>query len=69
MTFSKEADRPKIKHNVIRCRKCGVVLESKHRHDFVACECGTFVDGGLDYVRVGGDFANIEYRTEYEEIE
>jgi len=40
------------------------VLESTHRHDWVACECwdgegsGIFVDGGHDYLRRGG-------RTEY----
>lgn len=37
----------------IRCTLCGEVLESKHRHDFQACKCGTFVDGGSDYMRLG----------------
>lgn len=32
----------------------GYVLQSKHRHDFVVYgDC--FVDGGLDYCRIGGD--------------
>jgi len=43
-----------ILHNRIRCKKCGQILESKHRHDFAACPCGTFTDGGTDYIRWGG---------------
>ena len=40
--------------NRARCRKCGDVVESLHRHDFVACSCGAiFVDGGQDYHRAG----------------
>jgi len=40
----------------IKCLSCGVVLESKHVHDFVQCECPneTFVDGGNEYLRCGG---------------
>jgi hypothetical protein len=44
----------KIIRNVIRCRKCGDVLESVHRHDFKKCGCGcAFNDGGNDYLRRG----------------
>jgi hypothetical protein len=32
----------------------GNILQSKHRHDFVQDEQGYFVDGGLDYCRIGG---------------
>lgn len=40
--------------NAARCRKCGVVIESKFRHDFVKCKCGEiFVDGGHEYLRRG----------------
>lgn len=40
--------------NAARCRKCGVVIESKFRHDFVECKCGEiFVDGGHEYLRRG----------------
>ena len=40
----------------VKCLSCGVVLESKYRHDFQTCDCenGTFVDGGNDYTRIGG---------------
>ena len=37
-----------------KCTKCGDTLESKHRHDFVTCQCGNFVDGGDVYLRMGG---------------
>ena len=33
--------------SLFRCKKCGVILESKFRHDFQQCECGNFIDGGL----------------------
>jgi len=40
--------------NRARCRRCGDVIESLHRHDFVACGChAIFVDGGQDYHRAG----------------
>ena len=53
----------KIIHNRIRCKVCGEILESKHRHDWVCCKCwkesggkkGVFVDGGKDYIRTGGN--------------
>jgi len=41
--------------NSIKCTKCGDVIRSKNRHDFVRCECGAvFVDGGSWYQRIGG---------------
>ena len=59
----------RIIRNRILCKLCGTFLESKHRHDFVSCKCGTFVDGGLDYVRCGAaDLDNIKFLTEYEEL-
>lgn len=46
----------------IRCKLCGDVLVSKHRHDFVMCKCGScYLDGGGDpYYRIGGDPENYE---------
>jgi hypothetical protein len=39
-----------------QCLDCEDIIESKHRHDFVRCECGnSFLDGGDDYVRGGGN--------------
>lgn len=38
-----------------QCSECKDILESKHRHDFVKCQCGqSFLDGGDDYFRGGG---------------
>ena len=53
----------KIIRNALKCKICGEVIESKHRHDWQCCKCfkesggtkGIFVDGGLDYCRWGGD--------------
>lgn len=44
-----------IKQNMIKCNKCGDIIESKHHHDFRRCKCGAVaVDGGQDYLkRVG----------------
>lgn len=46
-----------INYPKIKCLKCGDVLESRHRHDFKMCSCGScYIDGGNDpYVRVGGN--------------
>lgn len=42
--------------NLAKCKKCGDIIESKSRHDFQMCSCGSiFVDGGTDYIRRGGD--------------
>lgn len=47
----------KTKRNRAKCLKCLDVIESKHRHDFVYCKCGSFaVDGGKEYLRRVGDF-------------
>lgn len=55
--------------NRLRCRKCGEIIESKHRHDFVWCKCeSVFVDGGNDYIRVGGNLEDMEFiEDDYEE--
>ena len=51
----------KLIKNAIKCLKCNDVVESKHKHDFKWCKCGTvFVDGGLTYRRIGGDLSMIE---------
>jgi hypothetical protein len=46
-----------------RCLKCGDLLESKHRHDFITCSCGCLsLDGGLAYRRVlwrGGEYDEV----------
>ena len=42
----------------MKCPQCGRVLHSITRHDFVQCICGTYVDGGNDYMRVGGHYVD-----------
>lgn len=45
----------------ILCKKCNYVLTSRSRHDYVQCKCGAcFLDGGRDYMRIGGDLNAIE---------
>jgi hypothetical protein len=47
------------------CHDCFDVIESKSRHNFVTCSCSNiFVDGGLDYERLG--YMNDNYSTLYE---
>jgi hypothetical protein len=47
--------------NRVRCRKCGDVIESKTRHDFVPCKCGAiFTDGGNEYCHRGGNPEDME---------
>lgn len=42
----------RILSNKAQCLRCGDIIESKHRHDFVWCSCkGIAVDGGREYLR------------------
>ena len=59
--------------NKCQCRHCGDIIESKHRHDFVRCKCGSiFTDGGKSYIRrSANDLSDIidmseTYTEEYE---
>ena len=63
-----------ILKNKCRCKKCGTVIESKHRHDFAGCECGSiYTDGGTEYIRRGwpeGDANDwIEEMSEFDDNE
>lgn len=43
-----------IRINSAKCKLCGDIITSKHRHDFVNCKCGEiFVDGGSWYAKRG----------------
>ena len=54
-----------IVKNAIRCKKCGDIIESTHRHDFKFCKCGAVaVDGGHDYLRRCGDLNDFEDLSE-----
>lgn len=58
--------------NKAQCKKCGDIIESKHRHDFVWCKCGAIaVDGGKAYLRRVGELDEMielseSYQEEYE---
>lgn len=59
----------RIIHNRARCKKCGDVIESKSRHDFVVCSCNSiFVDGGHEYLRRGGKPSDFEDLSETEDV-
>ena len=37
--------------NAMQCLNCNDIIESKHRYDYVSCNCGgCATDGGLDYI-------------------
>lgn len=58
----------KIIRNMARCKLCGEVIESRHVHDYVTCECGAIaVDGGREYLKRGGGIEAIEELSETEE--
>ena len=41
-----------ILSNKAQCLLCNDIVESRHRHDFRWCSCGSLaVDGGLAYLR------------------
>ena len=59
-----------IVKNIIKCKKCGDVIESKSHYDFVTCSCGSCsVDGGRDYLRRCGSLDDWEDLSEVEVIE
>ena len=59
-----------IARNIIKCKRCGDVIESKDRYDFKYCSCGKCaVDGGTDYLRRCGNLDDWEDLSEYKEVE
>ena len=53
-----QTKRPSTSGPRMRCDTCGAIIQSKHRHDWVRCDCPTedthiFIDGGADYTRYG----------------
>lgn len=60
-----------ILRNAAECARCGDVIESKHRHDFVTCKCGAIsVDGGKAYLKRSArwDVADVIERSETPDI-
>ena len=57
-----------IVKNAIKCKKCGEIIESTYRHNFVTCKCGACsVDGGHDYLRRVGNPDDWEDVSEFKE--
>ena len=47
--------------NQVRHTKCGWIIRSKNRHDWVTCKCGELsLDGGSWYQAMKGDITNAE---------
>jgi len=41
---------------VAKCNKCGMEIQSMHRHNFVWCSCRSVaIDGGKDYTKMTGN--------------
>jgi hypothetical protein len=62
-----------MKVRAVVCSKCKDTIYSRARHDFRWCSCGkTFVDGGMDYIRFGGEpmetLPEIEVNATQEEL-
>lgn len=52
--------------NEAQCAKCGQIIFSRSRHDFVSCKCGALsVDGGMEYQRIVGNLDNMIDRSMY----
>ena len=48
-----------MKVNGFYCRKCKKIIKSTSIHDFRKCDCGNYVDGGLECPRQGGNFKDM----------
>ena len=45
--------------NRAKCNKCGDIITSYHRHDYVPCKCGAIaVDGGTEYLKRTGELSD-----------
>ena len=59
----------KLIKNRWKCLYCGDVIESKHRYDYVTCNCGkSNCDGGTSYIRLVGDLDMMQDMCEYVEV-
>ena len=60
-----------LTRNAIKCLVCNTVLESKHQHQYVQCQCPNeaATDGGLTYLRyMAKDLDLVENLCEYVEM-
>lgn len=55
--------------NKIKCKRCCDIIESKYRHDFKFCHCGSVaVDGGTDYLKRIGNRDDWEELSQSEDV-
>lgn len=55
----------RIRRNIIKCKKCGDVIESVSEHDFKRCSCQSVaVDGGRCYLRRIGAYEDWDELSE-----
>ena len=62
----------KIYKNIIQCKHCGDIIESKTVHDFKFCKCGCVaVDGGHYYLKRCFKYSRDDFLdlSEYERYE
>jgi DNA-directed RNA polymerase subunit N (RpoN/RPB10) len=65
-SYDERPPLPDILTNKVKCLKCGEIIESKYRHDFVSCSCGNIaVDGGHEYLRRVGTLKDYEDLSTY----
>ena len=51
-------ENKQIIQNEVKCKLCGDIIFSAHRHDFKTCKCGSIsVDGGMEYIRRVGNMS------------
>ena len=53
--------KEEIISNIIKCKKCGDIIESKSTNDYKRCSCGAVaVDCGKNYLKRIGNEENYE---------
>lgn len=53
--------KEKIVSNIITCKKCGDIIESKSINDYKRCSCGAVAVDGTEYLkRIGNENDYIE---------
>ena len=59
----------KLIKNAFKCLYCNGIIESKHQHEYVTCQCGkSSCDGGTSYIRLIGDLDMMQNECECVEV-
>lgn len=58
--------------NQVKCNICNEIITSKHRHDYVSCNCGNLhIDGGIDYAKrsfITADYTDMSVFADEDDI-